>query len=1043
MDYIRAKQIGIQYDLSDLLSNDDLYIIDESCSYGVQNPLTTLTYTPTQSLLVLATHGPNAQLHLFGQPRTHITLPLPNTKTAIRSVHFCLDSRALFVLDTSGELSLWGLETEMGEAIAEAAAQQAGQTNKRASLGLSGGAKRPKLWCSYSPPGKVTAIEVDPVLDYCFLGLESGEVVAYDLTRERFCERWRMLNPFADRVMKSKLPKAESVKLHPRNMDLLLVAYELGVVVWSFQKGKVVECEYELLPGAQGGDVGVEGVRERRKPRCQKALWSPSGQFICAVYEDGSIVFFRGSDGVLVGSRTLKEGNIHVQKPLPPYATGSGIIQVRDPIWDIKWVTNGPNVDDTSLLVSGGDVVGEGKDGITVINFGATPVALTAGPQVWADYFARAKPRTLVTPVGTPVVEMCVIPRGSPHYGGGLDPVAVVCLLANGTLATVAYPNGETVRAAEYYHPSVAMMHGQIGEVYSRVIERNQWLKMKEAFVERPGKLAPFVVGGADVKRSMRRDEDRLVAMAAFRDGKVRIWDLGHGDEIENPGVIEVDVERVVGKDFFQTGLGITAIDMASGTGELVVGLNSGEVAVFKWGKNRYLDPATAPEPMEMGDLVKDVAFRADPELAVGLMPVCLVDEKRVSRVVKVRSSDVGFIGIAYEDGGISILDMRGPHIIYHSSVREGPADKGKRISVFKPHSSSPDASAEFITSMEFSIMLLEESEFTSLNFHYGTSLGKTHTVTLLPAQPGPCFAATYVSSLSSSASPVHSILPIESNRGLPSLATHMGLAALSEGRKHHGVLVSVSATEIRLFRPPATKGTKLSLSSKDSRFITAQTAIHRGHGTVLLTINTAGIIAAYTLPNLKEIWKTDLTAAPLNYHPAHLSEIKISPSGDIIGKTENNRVFVVNLWGTGLVLDRDERAAVMINPTLRGPNRPTITNVAWITGTAHITTEQLALILSGPPEERGPIKHGYALLPPPPPPGAMRRTDIGSQQEGEGLWASMSKALDERTKALDNVGESMNRLGDSVAGFGNEVDKFVKGSTRKAGWGLLKSKFF
>src|SRR5690606_22002084 len=204
-----------------------------------------------------------------------------------------------------------------------------------------------------------------------------------------------------------------------------------------------------------------------------------------------------------------------------------------------------------------------------------------------------------------------------------------------------------------------------------------------------------------------------------------------------------------------------------------------------------------------------------------------------------------------------------------------------------------------------------------------------------------------------------------------------------------------------------------------------------------------SGFIQAWTLPNLKKIWETNLTAPPLNYHPSHLSEIKISPSGDVVGKTENSRIFVVNLWGTGVVLDRDERAAVMINPTLRGPNRPTITNVAWLTGTAHITADQLASILSGPPEERGPVKHGYALLPPPPPPGAAKKTDAGSQQEGEGIWASMSKALDERTRALDNVGESMNRLGDSVAGFGDEVDKFVKGQTRKAGWGMLKSKFF
>jgi len=32
MDYIRAKQIGIQHDLTDLLSSEDLYVIDEVSS---------------------------------------------------------------------------------------------------------------------------------------------------------------------------------------------------------------------------------------------------------------------------------------------------------------------------------------------------------------------------------------------------------------------------------------------------------------------------------------------------------------------------------------------------------------------------------------------------------------------------------------------------------------------------------------------------------------------------------------------------------------------------------------------------------------------------------------------------------------------------------------------------------------------------------------------------------------------------------------------------------------------------------------------------
>jgi len=42
-----------------------------------------------------------------------------------------------------------------------------------------------KKIAGYSPPGAVTSLVTDPGLDWAFIGLSSGEVVAYDLDRER------------------------------------------------------------------------------------------------------------------------------------------------------------------------------------------------------------------------------------------------------------------------------------------------------------------------------------------------------------------------------------------------------------------------------------------------------------------------------------------------------------------------------------------------------------------------------------------------------------------------------------------------------------------------------------------------------------------------------------------------------------------------------------------------------------------------------------------------------------------------------------------
>lgn len=71
------------------------------------------------------------------------------------------------------------------------------------------------------------------------------------------------------------------------------------------------------------------------------------------------------------------------------------------------------------------------------------------------------------------------------------------------------------------------------------------------------------------------RFANRNIMQTAHADGTIRLYDVGHGDEIENEDVIQVDVARAVGR---YEAVDITQMSVSGSTGELAVGLASGEL---------------------------------------------------------------------------------------------------------------------------------------------------------------------------------------------------------------------------------------------------------------------------------------------------------------------------------------------------------------------------------------------------------------------------------------------------------------------------------
>lgn len=117
--------------------------------YGINSQTSAIAYDPVQSLLALGTKesrfGGGGKIYVFGQKRVCVTFE-PQRKCSIERLRFCADK--LVSVDSRNDLTVWSLE-------------------KKAPIGV------------FTPPGRLTALEIDPALDYAFIGLQNGEGLLY------------------------------------------------------------------------------------------------------------------------------------------------------------------------------------------------------------------------------------------------------------------------------------------------------------------------------------------------------------------------------------------------------------------------------------------------------------------------------------------------------------------------------------------------------------------------------------------------------------------------------------------------------------------------------------------------------------------------------------------------------------------------------------------------------------------------------------------------------------------------------------------------
>ena len=640
---LRGKQAGIQNDLSAGLS-PDLFNIDDLARYGVNSQISCLAYDPVQSILAVGTRssqfGPG-QIYLFGQARIQAILQLPPRGATVQTLQFCADK--LVCLDSKHDVSVYSLELK-------------------------------KLITSHSPPGVVTVLCTDPMLDYALLGMQTGDILAYDLDRETLAP-FKIPNLWQEVDPRAKAANIVSLQFHPRDIGTLLVGYSHGACIYSFKLAKATRFfQYELPPGAPGGESDPLLMKIARRPKLTQAVWHPTGTFVLTGHEEGSIVFWDTlKDGRMLMARTLTDTNVASPGAVAGnMGQSAGTMAMKEPLFRLSWCAN-QDPEDTAILISGGQSTQSPTKGLTLFEMGRTPIYATSTWDILTQYFDSPKrQRILPTPPGAQVVDFCLIPRNSPHFSGAHDPIAVIALLASGELLTLTFPSGMPISPTNQLHLSLTLVHPFIKRLGIAQTDRERWLGLAERRQQGPLILR----GGAEGPKQLRRSERRNIAHTIHADGTIRLWDPGYGDELENDKVLQVDVGRAVGH---YDNVDVTQVSLAAASGELAVGLRSGELVIFRWGSNRNAGREPPPSKQNQPGRLTSITDRVEPSLSEGLTPFTLLDQQN-GPVTAVRMSEVGFAAAGFEGGSMVVVDMRGPAVIYTASVSD--FNKGQSLSL-------------------------------------------------------------------------------------------------------------------------------------------------------------------------------------------------------------------------------------------------------------------------------------------------------------------------------------------------------------------------
>jgi syntaxin-binding protein 5 len=792
--------------------------------------------------------------------------------------------------------------------------------------------------------GQVACIESDLSLDWLFLGLTDGSIDIWDLDRECIAQL-SIPNLYRGRSTggnaKIRILPTVAMALHPKDIGFLLVGYSMGAALFSFKENRVVKFfELEIPAFAKGGDTDPSIMATPRRPRLTRLAWHPSGTYILTCHEDGCLAFWDAkNEATPIHVRTVDETHVNIPRgTYHPHEDDH--FTIREPIVQVAWCS-ATDPEDTSIIVSGGQLSNLPDKGMTYLDFGVTPANLVT--EHLSNYFARPRKQRILHTFSNPL-SFTVIPRASPFYNGTHEPLALLALLETGEIAAFSLPDCQLLPVAQTLPPALSFVSPPITLFSIALIPHQKWASFIGRNKARMNRN--LLLGGAPARRHLRRFDVRNVMLSAHADGAVRLWDASHG-EVESGEAFEIDVAGVIRAFTPNVPVDVISLSIAGMTGELVVGTYTGEVCVWRHG--------TRDRDEEFAEGMGDMSLEMRPnkilyntrhlhfDVNEGFLPLCMVNPQRGAPSL-VKMSEVGFVAIGYDSGYICIVDLRGPAVIFLEDLSNIQSERDKK-SGRKTQGKGP----EVATAMEFGIMKLEGNDYSSLVLITGTNKGRLISHALVPTKTGGYALRFDTSTSYASEGGVVAVMPIRAKDGASVVATPIALAGLRDGIMTEAATIVVQEKGIRILGGVTNKLEKYEF--KDRTVVRAE-LVARENGIALAVVANNRRVTAFSIPEIQRIAEIVLPNYVLSERfnsffvklTSRLHEIVITPDGDIFCWTDKMECSLFTIWGRGLKMS-DIPADALFDAVKSVPARPTISNLQWIMGTQYIRTDDLNLL--------------------------------------------------------------------------------------------------
>lgn len=977
-----------------------LFATREINKYGLNGKIVTTSFDITQSLLAVATDA--GEIHVYGQQQVEVVFTL-DSKVLIKHMRF-VKGIYLVAIDSKDVIMVFSLYSK-------------------------------KMLTSVFSPGKIACIETDPSLDWLLIGLQSGITLIYDIDRNQMTN-FKVENLQRTRFFpKSRVSPVVSIQWNPRDIGTVLISYELVTVAYSLVEGDIKQhFIYELQPGAPGGEFSID-TNKARRPTVRQSLYHPNSLHILTVHDDNSLVFWDANSGQLIQARTLFETDVHV--PQPNFQKSPTLDAPR--ITKVAWVCQS-NPEYTSLLMSTDSRQGGGS--MAMINFGGTPMYSITSYENMSKYYANTREQKIF-PLNnkSPIVSFNPLPRKSPYFAGCHDPGVVLIILADGEVETQIYPSGAFTYKASMFPQSIAWARPIATRAVATTVSKKLWLGVMSASQNGDNVLK----GGFPIKKSVRANDVRSALATGHANGSVRIWDASHG-ELDSSAVFEMNLSHILNRS---SGLEVDNISFAADTLEIAVSIKAGDVVLFKFEVNQFYNPdqKTSDREIQMDfrrfslndskEVLVDVRDRSPDNIRQGFMPITAVHAQK-GEVTALRNSNVGFVGVGYQEGTLMVIDRRGPAVIYAGNINDLCKNYGS-----------------YVTTMEFMIMEYGTDGYSSILLLCGTNMGELLTFKVLPEAGGRFGVQFMEGQRTNNEGPIINIDSLSKVVSRSCQAAVPQMEDLRNGVAIPGFVIVSGATDIR-----TVKIGRSSESRKSFKFPLAASALsfipHVANSgevkvaSVLVNLLTSGEIVVLSVPDLKEI---SVMRIPVATQSRFLKDSSVLRNGDIVlrtGQFQASLISVVNEQATGLNKQYDERSESasdsLYNPRLKIAYRPQVNSLQWARGTIHCTTEQLDTLLGG--EHRPQSKYEESIIAkgtislkpdeksddPGDHAGCKRPVRSGTRSSRYGMFKSVSRAVESRFDAIE---DSLNDYATAMSEGVNDVVEQTTKDMAKGAFGL------